>query len=153
MSLHLIDAGGVVALGYDEATGERGFLCKHTNGTGVASVKGSLVSMSATADNKFILQANEYDTVGVVAESGIANDAECWVWKNGSRCQVLIKDGSTVTRAGIIIAADTDGRADWIASPGLGLPAAELHFKECGHPAESKASGTNVLCLTDLHFN
>lgn len=153
MSLHLIDAGGVVALGYDEATGERGFLCRHTNGTGSSSVKGSIVSMSTTDDNKFVLQANEYDAWGVVAESGVANDGLCWVWKSGSRAQVLVKDTIAVTRAGIMICADTDGRADWLANPGSGLPAVDIHFKEIGHPAESKAGGTDVLVLTDLHFN
>ncbi len=153
MALSTIEAGGVVALGYDTSTGERGFLCKHTNGTGTTSVKGSVVSISTTDDNKFVLQANEYDAIGVVAESGIANNGECWVWKNGSRCQVLVKDTIAVTRGGIMIAADTDGRADWLTSPGIGLPAAEIHFKEIGHPAESKSAGTNVLVLTDIHFN
>lgn len=152
MALTLLHIGNKVALGYDDATGERGFLTKIVNGTGSASVKGTLVSVSTTADNKFVLQANEYDTMGIVAEAGIANDAECWIWKNGSTAQVLYKDTVASTRGQICTAADTDGRAIDIVVP-VGSPGIDAHFKEIGHVRESKIAGTDVLVLVELHFN
>ena len=152
MALQLLTAGDVVALGFDPATGERGFLTKIVNGTGAASVKGALVSESTTADNQYIHQSNEFDTIGVVAEAGIADGSATWIWKNGSRCQVLLKDGESATRGYLMLAADTDGRARNVDVPSSN-PAVAEHFKEVGHVAESKASGTNVLVLTDTHYN
>jgi hypothetical protein len=153
MTLKLLELDNVVALGSDLATGARGLLTKGVNRTGAASVLGTLVSLSTTADNEYIRQANEFDTVGVLAESGIAEGAEVWIWKPGSRCQVLFKDGVTPTRGNILIAADTDGRGNSIANPGSGLPAVETHFKECGHVCQSVASGTDVLALCEIHTN
>lgn len=151
--LSLLPFGGVVALGYNVVTGERGYLVKLTNRTGAASVKGSLVSVSTTADKEAILQANEYDMIGAVAEAGIAEGSAMWVWTVGSVCQVLFKDGVAATRGNVLIGADTDGRAIDIANPGQGLPGTDTHFKECGHVMESKNAGTNVLVLASIHFN
>lgn len=144
---------GTVALAYNPQTNERGFLVQLTNGTGSASVKGSLVACSTTADDTFTLQANEYDTIGVVAESGIANGELTWVWVNGSICRVLYKDAVAATHGNILIAADTNGRAIDIANPGGGLPGTDTHFKECGHVLESAVAGTDLLVLASLHFN
>lgn len=141
------------AMGVASQTNERGFLVQLTNGTGSASVKGSLVSCSTTADDAFILQTNEYDTIGVVAESGIANGELTWVWVNGSICRVLYKDAVAATHGNILIAADTNGRAIDIANPGGGLPGTDTHFKECGHVLETASAGTDVLVLVSLHFN
>ena len=151
MALSIVDYGGVVGFGYDRSTGERGMIIKQVNGTGITSVKGTVLSCSTTEDNKVVLQSNEYDAHSVCAESGVSPNSEMWCWTTGSDCQVLVKDGVTVTRAGIMIAADTDGRADWIQNPGLGLPGTDTHFKEIGHPKESKTSGTDVLCLIRFH--
>lgn len=152
MSLVVTHIGGVVAIGYDSTTGERGFLTKLMNGTGTASVKGSLVAMSASADNQVVLQNNELDTVGVVAEAGVADGSEMWVWKSGSKAQVLYKDSTAATRGYLLLAADTDGRAIDVAVP-TSNPVVAQHFKECGHVCESKDAGTGVLVLADLHFN
>jgi len=153
MAISLTQHGSVVALGYDTATNERGFLVKMINRTGRSSVKGELVSLSTSTDREVILQANEYDTIGVVQEAGIAEGSEMWVWMNGSVCQVLFKDTVASTRGNILLAADTDGRAIDIANPGGGLPGTDTHFKECGHIMETKTGGTNVLVLAILHFN
>ncbi len=144
---------GTVAIAEDTATGARGILTKGINRTGATSVLGTLVSCSTATDKEYIKQANEYDTVGVVAESGIAEGSEMWIWKPGSRCQVLFKDGVAATRANILLAADTDGRAIDIANPGSGLPGTDTHFKECGHVNESKTAGTNILVLCEIHIN
>lgn len=153
MAISLLEHGDVVALGYDSATNERGFLVKMVNRTGHSSVKGELVSCSTTADREAILQASEYDTVGVVQEAGVAEASEMWVWMTGSVCQVLYKDSTAATRGNILLAGDTDGRAIDVANPGGGLPGTDTHFKECGHVMESKSAGTNVLVLCVLHFN
>lgn len=153
MAISLLQQGGVIALGYDSATNERGYLVKMVNRTGHTSIKGELVSASTTADREAILQANEYDMFGVVQQAGVAEGAEMWVWMVGSVCQVLYKDSTAATRGNILLAADTDGRAIDAANPGSGLPATDTHFKECGHVMESKDAGTNVLALCILHFN
>jgi hypothetical protein len=154
MALQLITTGdGMSAIGSDSVTGERGFLVKVVNGTKAASVKGMLLSISQTEDNKVIPQANEYDTIGVVAEGGVADDGLMWMWVNGSVCQVLLKDATACAVGQLLIAADDDGRAIGIANPGTGLPAVDIHFKEYGHIFETKIAGINILTLASLHFN
>lgn len=130
---------------------EGGLMIKLLNNTGSASVKGSLVSSSPSVDNSFVLQANEFDTIGVVYESGIANGALCWIVIQGI-ADVLFKDGDTVVRGYLALAADTDGRATDIDVPSSNPVVAE-HFKEIGHVLESKSAGTNVLAKVVLHFN
>jgi len=145
--------GAKATVGWDSDTHERGFLVKIVNRTGHASVKGELVSCSTSANEEAILQNNEYDTIGIAAQTGISEGSEMWVWSIGSICQVLFKDGQTSTAGNILLAADTDGRAYNISNPGSGLPAVETHFKECGHVLETKGAGTDVLVLASIHFN
>ena len=153
MALSLSILGTIKASGYDSTTGESGELTRGINRTGATSVKGTLLSCSTSADNEYILQANEYDTIGVCAESGIAEGSLMWIWNPGSKCQVLFKDTVAATHGNILIAADTDGRAIDISNPGGGLPGTDTHFKECGHVCESKNAGTNVLVLCETHMN
>lgn len=152
MTLSVCEHGDVVALGYDATTHERGFLLKVVNRTGHTSVKGELVACSTTADREIVLQTAEFDTIGVVAEAGVAEGSEMYIWVNGSFCQVLYKDSVAATRGYVLLAADTDGRAIDIAVPSSNPIVAE-HFKECGHVMESKSAGTNVLALCVIHFN
>ena len=153
-SAQLLTLGdGEAALCVDSTTHERGFVVKMINRTGGVSVKGTLVSPSTTADREVIKQANEYDTIGVVQQAGVAEGAEMWVWTVGSVCQVLFKDTVAATRGNILLASDTDGRAIDAQNPGIGLPGTETHFKECGQVMESKEAGTDVLALASLHFN
>lgn len=140
-------------MGYDTATNERGFLVKFVNRTGHTSVKGELVSVSPSADREVVLQSNEYDTIGVVQEAGVAEGSEMWVWMIGSVCQVLMKDTVAAVHGHLLIAADTDGRADNVTVFGPGLAAVDQHMKECGHMLQSATGGTNVLALAMIHFN
>jgi hypothetical protein len=146
MALSVFSYKGVIGYGVDTATGERGMVQKMTNKTGSATVKGTLVSAATGTDNAFILQANEFDTIGVVAEAGVADASQAWIWLNGSIAQVLFKDTVAATRGYVCIAADTDGRAIDLEVPNANPVVAE-HFKECGHILESKDAGTNVLGL------
>jgi hypothetical protein len=143
----------VVSFGFNASTKERGLMLKFINRTGAASVKGTVCAVSTTTDREVIKQANEYDSICVVQEAGVAEGAEMWCWVNGSVCQVLFKDGIAPVRGDVAIAADTDGRANQFANPGGGLPGVDTHFKEIGHIMESKSSGTDVLALVCLHFN
>lgn len=134
-------------------TPEGGLAVKYVNGTGAPSVKGDVVGPSTAADGRFILETNEFDAVGVVYESGIADGSPCWVVISG-QADVLLEDGTASTRGNIAVSSDVDGRADCtIANPGSGLPAVETHFKEIGHCLQSVAAGTGKLCRIMLHFN
>lgn len=135
-----------------QLTPEGGYAIKLTNRTGGNSVKGMPVSASLSYDHAFTTQVNEFDTIGFVYESGVANGSECYIVTNGI-ADVLYKDGVAATRGNILIADATDGRCSDITNPGSGLPATETHFKECGHVLENKNSGTNVLVRCAIHFN
>ena len=150
MSLRLLSTGNS-AIGEDATTGERGQLVRMVNGTGAASVKGTVVSCSTTVDKQFVGQSNEFDAFAVVAEAGIANGEECWLWVSGSTAQVLWADGESATRGYLALCAPTDGRALNVQVPDTN-PTVGEHFKEIGHPQESKAAGTNVLVTCTLHF-
>lgn len=133
-------------------TPDGGVAVRMKNGTGAATVKGSLVSASTTNDFEFILQNNEYDTFGIVYESGIAAGGEALVVVSGI-ADVLVADNITVNRGTIAIASQVDGRATAVANPGSGLPATDTHFREIGHFIQYGAPGTNVLVRAVLHFN
>ena len=131
--------------------GHYGIAIKMINGTGAPSIKGSVVAVSPTADGQFVLEGNEFDAIGVVAESGISHGAECYVTIQGV-AEVLWKDGETATRGYIALSADTDGRAINISVPSIN-PAVAEHFKEISHVLQSAEAGTNVLVKCILHFN
>jgi hypothetical protein len=153
MTISLLQQGGVVALGFDAATNERGFLVKMINRTGGASVKGTLLAASVSTDREVIKQANEYDTIAVVQESGVAEGSEMWCWMPGSVCQMLLKDSVTAAQGEVALAADTDGRMDRTTNPGGGLPGTDTHFKEVGHVLQDVTGGTDQLCLVAMHCN
>lgn len=133
-------------------TEEGGYAVRLLNGTGAASVKGSLMSASTTADLTVILQANEYDCFGVCYEDGIAAGELVWVVIAGL-ADVLVEDAHAMVHGELALSAPTNGRASSTTNPGSGLPAADVHFKEIGHVLESKTAGTGVLCRYVLHFN
>jgi hypothetical protein len=128
-----------------------GLMIKLINKTGSASVKGSVVACSTGTDNAFHLQNNEFDSIGAVYESGIADGQLCWVVISGI-ADVLWKNDTAATRGRVALAADTDGRAIDVAVPTANPVVAE-HFKEIGHVLETKSAGTNVLVKCVLHFN
>lgn len=132
-----------------------GVLVQMVNKTGAASVKGTLIACSTTADNAFEVEEDEFDCIGVAYESGIADGALTWVVVDGI-AEVLLKDTTASTRGNWVKAADTNGRADaTLTVPSAPGTVNELneHFKEIGHCLESKEAGTNVICKAALHFN
>ena len=128
-----------------------GFMIKLINKTGSPTVKGSVVAASDSTDNAFKLQANEYDSIGIVFESGIPDGSDAWIIVSGI-AEVLFKDGESSTREWVVLAADTDGRALNIDVPTVN-PVVADHFKEIGHVLESKVAGTNILVKCVIHFN
>lgn len=134
-------------------TAEGGIAVRLVNATGAASVKGSIVSAGTGTDGTFLLQAEEFDAMGVVYESGVANGQPCWVVVCGI-AEVLLKDGTAATRGSWTKAADTDGRAEVTTPPvGVGALATSEHFREVGHCIQSAPAGVNVLAKVVLHFN
>jgi hypothetical protein len=135
-------------------TPEGGIAVSLINKTGVSSVKGSVVSTSTTTDNAFTLQANEFDSIGVVYTDGVADGSDCLVVVSGI-AEVLLKNGTASTRGYWVKCADTDGRADASNSmpSGGSFALVDDHFKEVGHCLESKVAGTNVLAKCVLHQN
>ena len=149
MALRSVKAGDNVRLAYDTVTLESGLQLKVQIAENV--VKGEVLSVSPSADNKYIKQANEFDACAIAYEAGSA-DGYIWVWTTGAICQVLLKDTIASTRGYLAISADTDGRADSLDIATIsGTPATTAHFKEIGHHKESKAGGTNVLTLIHFH--
>lgn len=134
-------------------TPEGGIAVKYINGTGSASVKGTIVATSTATDGFAVQQANEFDSIGVVYEDGIPGGSAMWVVISG-QADVLLENGTAATRGNLAIASDVDGRADCsVANPGLGLPAVDTHFKEIGHCLQTVTAGTNKLARCTLHFN
>lgn len=131
--------------------GLTGIAIQLINGTGQTSILGSVVSVSDSEDNKFILQDNEFDAIGVVAESGRSDGQPTWVIIAGV-AKVLFKDNVAPVRGYIALSADTNGRANCIDVPSSNPVQAE-HFKEIGHVLESKQAGSNVIANVILHFN
>lgn len=137
-------------------TAEGGLAVLLTNKTGGNSVKGQIVAASDTVENAFMtVVADDYDPIGAVYESGIADGSECWVVVYGI-AEVLLKDATTSTRGyWVRISSDTAGRADATAAAPSGGTIGEIdaHFREIGHCFESKEAGTDVLCKIIMHMN
>lgn len=142
------------SIGITMLTKEGGIAIRILNKTGAASVKGTVVRMDSTTQNSFNLQAAQYDAIGAVYESGIADGALCWVVMMGI-AEVLLEDSTASTTGNWVYASTVDGRANAsLAQPaGAGFVNAEEHFKEIGHCLETKNAGTNVLCKVLMHFN
>lgn len=144
-------AGRWVAVSFVPSfTPEGGIAILLVNKTGVASVKGTVVSASTTTDYAFKIQTDEYDSIGVVYDAGIADGQLCRVVVSGI-ADVLLKDTTAATHGQWLAAADTDGRALAAAVPAP--PATDTHFKEIGHVLQSVNAGVGVLCRAVLHFN
>lgn len=136
-------------------TPEGGLAVKMLNRTGTTSVKGSVVSASASYDDAFTLQSNEFDAIGIVYEAGITDGNYCWVIVSGI-AEVLLADSTASTRGNWVICHATDGRADATATtplPNSTLNEHTTHFKEIGHCIQTVTAGTNKLAKCIIHFN
>jgi hypothetical protein len=149
-----VDTDGKVTSGAGRImlTPEGGIAVRLTNKTGVNSIKGTVVRCSTGTDNAFeVHPIADFDPIGVVYESGIADGQECWVVFNG-RCEVLVQDGIAPARENWVgTSTVTNGRA-WFG--GVPVPPTDArHFQEIGHCLETKLAGVGILCFIMLHFN
>lgn len=134
-------------------TGTGGLCIKLTNVTNTSTTKGNLVSPSTSSANSFELSINDYDSMGVVYESGIAHGQDAWVVVSGI-ADVLVTNSSSyggwVRSQGLTQA----GKGLIDSSPeSISALSTQLHFKEVGHSFQTAASGSNYLVRTVIHFN
>jgi len=134
-------------------TADGGLAIKRLNKTGAASVKGTLVSASNVTDNAVMVLGDEFDCVGIVYESGVADGSEMWVVISGV-VEVLLEDSTASVPENWVKASADDGRALATTNPSSIWELIDgEHFKEIGHCLETKSAGTDVLCKIILHFN
>jgi len=149
-----INIGNKVRLYYDSVTNEAGIQVKLTNKSGGNSVKGYIVTASDGTNRAFKnCVINSPDIIGVVAEAGIADGSECWVWMSGSICQVYYIGNTTRGYfARNLVTADGGSAGQAIAEALPSSPfATDKHFQEIGHLLESRVGAG--LALTNTHFN
>lgn len=134
-------------------TKEGGLAVRMKNRTGGVSIKGYIVEPAPIEDNAVKYTDNgDADPIGIVYESGVADQAEMWVVVSGI---AEVYYGVAVTRATfsrVPIVSDglTTGQA--MNEPLPSSPfATDKHFQEIGHPLET-TSGAG-LAKTILHFN
>jgi len=138
-------------------TPDGGFAIRLLNGTGVPSVRGSVVSVDRAAEGGFVLApADSFDPFGVVYENGAAAGQPTWVVVGGI-AHVLLEDGTAAVHGNWVkVSASAPGRAYAEAStpPVTGLLEQIVdHFREVGHCLQSRIAGVGVLSRCVLHFN
>jgi hypothetical protein len=150
--LNTIQCGLNVRLAVDTTTGESGLQFRVQIAEAV--VKGSVLAVSAGADNKYIKQTVEFDCCAIAYEAG-AQDSYIWAWTTGAICQVLYKVNTASTRGWVAVADADDGFASDIDIASIGgNPATTAHFKEIGHVKQTlTAGGAGVSNLVLIHFH
>ena len=151
-----VEAGGAVPKFKITALG--GMAIKLTNNTGANTIQGQVVMVDPAEDDAFILCAGNTDTdnaniaIGIVFESGVADEAEAWIVVSGI-ADVAMEDNVAAVRSFWIGASEAeDGYADVVDHP----KNAPDHMHEIGHCIESVAAGgggTHILARCIIHFN
>ena len=132
-----------------------GLAIKLNNGSGVASVKGTIVKSDINADDSFdIAAAGEAQPIAIVYDDGVVDGAGCWVIISGI-ADVLMKDTLASVHGHWVYTSDVPGRADatLLVPPGGGVVELDVHMGEIGHCLESKGGGADVLARMVVHFN
>lgn len=133
-----------------QLTPEGGVAIRVYNKTGAVSVKGTIVTPAGSGQDLSVATVPgdaEYP-MGIVYESGFPDGALMLVVVSGI-AKVLLKDGEASTAGYWCGVSDTAGRM-FTANAVPGTP---THNREIGHCLETKAAGTNVLAMVNLHFN
>ena len=140
-------------------TKEGGLAILLYNRTGAVTIKGQLVKADTATDDGFILnEADGPQPIGIILESGIADDAPAWIVVAGL-ADVAMEDNTAGThgywvRTSITEAGYCDATA--AAPPGGGIPELDQHMAEVGHCIETVAAGgagTHILARCVIHFN
>ena len=131
-----------------------GLAVKLTNKTGANTIKGTLVEPHDTlASSVKVAEADCYDYIGVILDSGDPDGSECWVVVTGI-VEVLLKDSTEAIAHAWVKTSDAAGRVDaTAAAPSGGFPAAtNAHFREVGHNLSGAVgAGTDVLIKVLIH--
>ena len=129
------------------------------NRTGGVTVKGQLVDLDSATDDGFTLCDSDCDhPVGVVLDSGVADDALAWIVVLGI-ADVAMEDNTAATHGNWVRSSVTEaGYSDSTNAgpPGGGIPELDRHMTEIGHCLETVAAGgggTHILARCVLHFN
>lgn len=134
-------------------TREGGLAIRLTNSSGVASVKGKLVTAGLGIDESVqISHANEIDVIGTFYESGIEDGQEVWVVVCGI-ADVLLADNTGSARGNWVEAAVDPGYALGTETSPRSAP---QHFREAGHSLQTVTAtgeGTHVMCRIMMRFN
>ena len=147
VSLEYLNA--IIGGGATGFTPEGGLYVTYINNTGAASVKGTVVVASSAVNKAVsIAPANSDMPMGVIYENGVANGGNVKVIVSGN-AETLLKNGQAASRGFWCGCSDVSGRMYQQAS----VPSTTDHNRELGHSLETKASGTNVLALVNLHWN
>ena len=140
-----------------------GYAVKLTNKTGANSVAGQVVKAdndvaTGTDDAVILTTADEFETIGIFLDSGVADGSEAWVVVFGI-ADVAMEDDTAATRGYWVRTSVTEaGYADATnaAPPGAGIVEIDRHLHEIGHCLESVAAGgggTHILARCLIHFN
>jgi hypothetical protein len=130
-------------------TSDGGMYQVFTNATGVNSVLGTIVVASTAINNGVsIAPADSPMPIGIIAENGVVNGAPVKVVTYG-KAYVLLKDGLSSTAGYWCGVSDTAGRMYQAVTD----PITTDHNREIGHSLSTTGSGTDVLALTQIHFN
>lgn len=124
----------------------------YINKTGAVSVKGSLVSISTTTDGGVMLTpagATGEESVGYIAENGVADGSDVFVIVAGSALALLENTTASTTGNWVKNSDSVAGRSD--ATNAAPIPA--QHWRETGHCEETNAGGTDQLVEITVHFN
>lgn len=131
-----------------------GFMVRLINKTGSASVKGEVVSNSASTANaveKIVI--DQPDPIGVFYESGVPDGGQAWVVVAGI-AEVYFAGSTTLGHLACgFITGDTGYMAGQAKSEALPTSpfATDKHFYEIGHVLESRTGAGLARCM--LHFN
>lgn len=160
MSINILDvfiglAGTDYQLGSQLHTADGGRASRYINGTGAASVKGSIVKLDTTDSTVILNPADDPMPMGIVYEAGVANGEEMWVVTEGD-AYVLLENSTGATAGNWAKSSDSvAGRADVSGTAPTGGTIASLndHFAEIGHCEKAAVAGTDVLCKIHTHWN
>lgn len=142
-----LSVNGNVAL-----TPEGGIAIRLINKTGAVSVKGTIVRCSTTTNNAFeVMPTVDFDSIGAVYESGIADGSLCWVVVGGI-AEVLVQNGIAPARENWVGTSTTVAGRAWFGAVPV-PPTDARHFQEIGHCLESKVASPDQLCKIVMHFN
>lgn len=154
------DTGLFVISDYAAITSLGGYAIKMKNRTGSETVKGQVVRISASETRAFNicglgtgLGDITMDPIGVVYESGIANESYAWIVHNGA-AEVLFCNTPSL-RNFVRVANYSDSGAvagyAWAEAAPVNPAATDKHFQEIGHCMQSRTTPGLALCI--LHQN